>query len=118
MNRYKKFGPLKVLFFLLAATGFIILVGNIIMLLWNAILPELTGVKPITFWQSVGLFILSKILFGGWHRGMRTSHRNHRHEWKEKWQHMSEEDRAQFKARWRAKCGPKRTMNDELMDNG
>lgn len=115
MNRYTRFGPLKVLFFLLAATVFILVVGNVIMFLWNAILPDLTGVKTITFWQSVGLFILGKILFGGWHSGFRGAHRSHRQDWKEKWHQMSAEERAQFKARWRAKCGH-RGMTNEAND--
>lgn len=38
--------------------------GFVVMSLWNAILPGLTGVKTIGFWEAVGLFVLCKILFG------------------------------------------------------
>eukprot|EP01031_Cornospumella_fuschlensis_P021719 gene21719-26617_t len=34
------------------------------MMLWNNLLPEILGVRSITFWQAMGIFILSKILFG------------------------------------------------------
>jgi hypothetical protein len=39
------------------------------MSLWNCLLPEILGVKSITFWQAMGILILSKILFGGFHFG-------------------------------------------------
>ena len=105
MNHYKKFGPAKVIFFVIAAVGIVFMIGTVITFLWNAILPELTGVNKITFWQAVGLFILSKILFTSWHRQGRGGGWSRRASWKHKWQQMSEDERAQFKTRWREKCG-------------
>lgn len=35
------------------------------MWLWNWLIPELFGFKPIDFWQAVGLLALARILFGG-----------------------------------------------------
>ncbi len=46
-------------------TGLAILLGFIIMWLWNGLMPELFGLPPLTYWQGVGLFILLKILLGG-----------------------------------------------------
>ena len=60
-----RFKPLKILFFIIVFMAFIAAVATIVMLLWNAILPEVTGVKPLNFWQAAGLLILAKILFGG-----------------------------------------------------
>ena len=40
-------------------------VGAAVMLLWNALLPSLFGWSAITFWQAVGLLVLSRILIGG-----------------------------------------------------
>ncbi|MBP8082099.1 MAG: hypothetical protein KAZ87_02730 [Spirochaetes bacterium] len=40
------------------------LFGFIFMHLWNYVMPDLFGIKTISFFQSVGLVILSKILFG------------------------------------------------------
>ncbi|NND32307.1 MAG: hypothetical protein HKN76_06910 [Saprospiraceae bacterium] len=110
MNNYRKFAPVKVMFFIIAAVGIVFITGTVITYLWNAILPDLTGVNEITFWQAVGLFILSKILFSSWHR--RGSHGgwSRRARWKQKWEKMSFEERAQFKARWREKCSK---TNDE-----
>jgi len=33
--------------------------------LWNILLPEIIGVKAISYWQALGILVLSKILFGG-----------------------------------------------------
>ena len=40
------------------------LFGFVFMHLWNYVMPDLFGIKTISFFQSVGLVILSKILFG------------------------------------------------------
>ncbi len=36
-----------------------------IMLLWNWLLPSIFGFPLISFWQSLGLLLLSKLFFGG-----------------------------------------------------
>ena len=54
----------KPLLFLLVPIGIALMVW-VVMYLWNAILPEVVGVTPITYWQAFGILILSKILFGG-----------------------------------------------------
>ena len=46
-------------------TGLVILFGFIIMWLWNWLMPELFGLPVITYWQGLGICLLSKILFGG-----------------------------------------------------
>ena len=75
-----------------------------LMLLWNAILPAVLGVKAITYLQALGIFVLSKVLFGfnsGW--GGR------RHRWREKmeekWYNMTPDERENFKAEWKNRCG-------------
>jgi len=32
-------------------------------LLWNWLMPDIFGIKTITFWQALGVFLLSSILF-------------------------------------------------------
>jgi hypothetical protein len=71
MKHLRRKGGLKALIFLIvAATGI-----AVIMLLWNALLPELFGVKVINYWQTAGLLILSRLLFGG----LGQLHHNFRH---------------------------------------
>ncbi|MCG8328400.1 MAG: hypothetical protein MI974_11975 [Chitinophagales bacterium] len=101
----KGFHPGKIFFFIGMAILFVLVLGGVVMLLWNAILPDLVGVKPIQFWQAIGLLILSRILFGGFKFGPKgKKHYARRRQWKEKWMNMNEEERAAFKERWRKKC--------------
>ena len=44
---------------------FIFIGGEVVMQLWNWLLPPLFGWPTITFWQAVGILALSRILFGG-----------------------------------------------------
>jgi hypothetical protein len=37
----------------------------VVMYLWNLLLPEIIGIASINYWQSAGLIILSRLLFGG-----------------------------------------------------
>lgn len=41
-----------------------------VMLLWNALIPEIAGWTAIGFWQAAGLIVLCRLLFGGIGRGM------------------------------------------------
>ena len=41
-----------------------LLFGNLIMWLWNWLMPSLFGLRAIGFWEGLGLFLLAKILFG------------------------------------------------------
>jgi len=92
---------------LLIAIAAIAVFGFIVMSLWNAILPAVIGVKSVSFWQALGILVLSKILFGGFGRGGRWGHK--RREWrekmKEKWSAMTPEEREQFQSEWKNRCG-------------
>src|SRR5579871_5096139 len=39
--------------------------GWVVMSLWNWLAPAVFGLHAITYWQALGLLVLSKILFGG-----------------------------------------------------
>lgn len=38
-----------------------------IMILWNWLMPDIFGLKEISYWQSVGLVILCNLLVGSTH---------------------------------------------------
>lgn len=80
-------------------------VSAVVMLLWNAILPDLTGVGSLSFWQALGLLILCKILFGGFGKGChgRKKHGPSRH-FRNKWRNMNEEERQKLKEEWKKRC--------------
>ena len=53
----------------LALVGFVAAGGEIVMHLWNWLLPTLCGWQQINFWQSLGILALCRILFGRWGGG-------------------------------------------------
>jgi hypothetical protein len=48
----------------LIAVGVALLIGGPLWLLWNWLMPTIFGLPYITFWQAVGLNMLSAILLG------------------------------------------------------
>ena len=98
-------------FFVPVMIGGVFLFGAIVMWLWNALMPAVfTGLKPIDYWQALGILILAKILFGAGFRGKRRccGHRGgwgHKGMyWKQKWMNMSEEEKAKFEEEWKKRC--------------
>jgi len=92
--------PLAILgIFLFIAIG-----GEIVLQLWNWLLPPLFGWRQITFWQALGILVLCRILFGGWgsHGPGRSSFRR---SMKERCEHMAPEERERFRQRMRERFG-------------
>ncbi len=76
----------------------IAILSFVVMQLWNWILPEAAGWNTITFWQAMGLLVLSKILFSGWGRGgSKWKQYRWKSKMKEKWDNMSDEEKSKFK---------------------
>lgn len=118
MNTQHKKG--KFLIALLFIAG-LFLLPYIVMLLWNGILPEIIGVKTITYWQAVGIFILCKLLFGGFKGGGNHHHKKHqmmkkhfknccnnndnkssmKEALRDKFMNMSDEERENFRQKWK-----------------
>lgn len=87
---------------LLVLAGIAALVA-VLMLLWNAILPDVIGVTTITYWQALGILVMSKILFGGLGKGS-MKNRKGKAKFKQKFMHMSDEEKASFKSEWKSRC--------------
>lgn len=73
--------------------GFVFLMGWIVMLLWNAILVPAAHAGVLSFWQGVGLLILSRILVGGFRGGMGRRGKGPG----QKWMSMTPEEKMRFK---------------------
>lgn len=56
---------LKYIGFGILGIGFVALVIWLVMALWNWMIPELFNGPVINYWQTAGLFLLSKILLTG-----------------------------------------------------
>ena len=84
--------PLAILAMLL----FVAIGGDVVMRLWNWLLPPLFGWRQISFWQGLGLLALCRILFGGF--GFHGSGRsNFRRRIRERCEHMTPEERERFR---------------------
>ena len=92
--------PLAILGLLL----FIAIGGEVVLQLWNWLLPPLFGWRQITFWQALGLLALCRILFGGFgfHGSGRSKFRRRK---TERWESMTPEERERFRQGMGGRCG-------------
>jgi len=97
----------RAFFIPLAIAAGIFIFGGVVMLLWNWLLPAIFGFGTITFWQALGILVLSKILFSGFRGG--HSHYKHQKDGyyqREKWMHLTPEEREKMKTEWKNRCTP------------
>jgi hypothetical protein len=101
MNRNRIARVIKIALIGTLAIG---LFGFVVMSLWNWLMPALFGLRLIGFWQALGLLVLSKILFGGFHH-----HEGRDMHWRrrmlERWDQMTPEERERFRSDIRGGCG-------------
>ena len=80
------------------------------MLLWNGVLRRLLPVGAISYWQSAGLLILCKLLFGGFGFSGFV-YRGRRWQTTEKFMSMTAEEREHLKAEWQKRCQQRKQQN-------
>lgn len=102
-QQWRKKRPFFVIFMLFGLFA----VSAVVMLLWNLIIPEISTLKVISYWQAMGLFLLCRILFGGF-RFRRHHQRMNRHfdhaPFRNKFMEMTDEEKQQFKNKWKQRC--------------
>jgi hypothetical protein len=95
----------------LAIGGFLLFIaigGEVVLQLWNWLLPALFGWRQITFWQAIGILALCRILFGGFGgRGFSgsTVRRRMADRVAGRWEAMTPEERERFQQGIRGRCG-------------
>lgn len=89
---------LKVLKIVLLIVVGVSLLGFVVMHLWNWLMPALFSLRPVTFWQALGLLLLGKLLFGGFRPGRGGRFRG-------RWEQMSPEERERFRMGMRGRRG-------------
>jgi hypothetical protein len=73
---------------------FLFVGGEVVMHLWNWLLPPLFGWRALGFWQALGLLALCRILFGGLgHHGGPGPRRG----WEGRCRKMTPEEREKFR---------------------
>lgn len=88
----------------------------LLMWLWNWLVPPVFGWHTINFWQAVGIFVLSKILFGGFRGGGRAMHGRRR--MMERWEQMTPEEREKFRKGMQGCCGASRAQGEADVAHG
>jgi len=89
-----------VLLFIIIAPLAILFFGGIVMWLWNNALVPVLHISTVTFWQALGILVLSKILFGSFSGGRSNRHSNWKERMSKKWNNMTPEEKEKFKAKW------------------
>jgi hypothetical protein len=100
MGSYKAIKVLKIMLFVVIMAA---VLGLVVKSLWNVLIPPIFGWHTISFWQAVGLLLLSKILFGGFHRHSGRDHGRWKQRMKDRWEKMTPEERE--KIRMGMRCG-------------
>jgi hypothetical protein len=101
MSSFRAGKAVKVVLFIGAAAA---IAGFVVKGLWNALMPQIFGLHSVTFWQALGLLLLAKLLFGGFHRHACGGKRNlWKSRMRERWEQMTPEERDRFSQGMR--CG-------------
>jgi hypothetical protein len=89
-----------------AVLAFVGVLSFAVYALWNGVLTDVLAVKAITYWQALGLLVLSKILFGGFPGGRRRCGRGRRDRMLSKhWESLNPEQREQLREEMRHRFG-------------
>ena len=94
--------------FVAAPLGFAVFIaigGEVVMLLWNWLLPALFGLRQITFWEALGVLALCRILFGGFGLTGGGGRSHSRRRMAERWEQMTPEDREKLRQGMRSHGG-------------
>lgn len=81
----------------------VVVMGAVVMLLWNWLMPEIFGLPKLSFVQALGLLVLCKVLLGSF--GLNSHHHGHHHhhghckchdgqnKLRERWEQLTPEER-------------------------
>jgi hypothetical protein len=101
--------------FLFMGIAFLALFTYVVMLLWNWLVPELFNGPVVSYWQTLGILVLSKILFAGLGNG-----RKDRMTWKKdhSWRHdpFRSHWKKRFEEKMNERCGEDKSP-DKPQDN-
>jgi hypothetical protein len=104
----KKWWVGKIFLFAGVAALAVAVFGGLVMVLWNATVPDLFHGPAITFGQSIALMLLAHILLRGW-SPWRYGHGWRRERWKRHFESrlsaMTPEEREKYRAAWHSRCG-------------
>jgi hypothetical protein len=106
------------------AALYIAVFGTIVVALWNWLMPTLFGLPMINFAQGLGLFVLCRILTGGFRVGaaLGGGHWGEKREMLNNWKNMSPDERdrmkQEWKSDWRNRCNDRRPIGFNRPETG
>ena len=62
---------------LVGAAALGIVFGFIVQWLWNALMPGIFSLRPITYWEAVGIVVLARLIFGSFGGGQQEGPGKH-----------------------------------------
>jgi len=71
--------------------------GGVTMALWNSLMPAIFSLPAVSFWQALGLLVLSRLFFG--------SFGGRRRRWPRFAHSMTPEERERLREAMRGRCG-------------
>lgn len=80
----------------------------VVMWLWNWLIPVLFHGPEIDYLQSLGLMLLSRILFRGFIGGPKGMCHGGNHggeQWKSKWSNLTPQEKEKMRDLWKKRCG-------------
>jgi hypothetical protein len=89
-----------ILVFIIIAPLAILLFGSIVMFLWNNALVPVIHVSEVSFWQALGILVLSKILFSSFSGGRSRRYPTWKERISRKWNNMTPDEKEKFKQKW------------------
>jgi hypothetical protein len=94
----------KILKWVMIGAVFITVFGTVVMFLWNWLIPSIFNLREISFWEALGLLLLGKLLFGGFHgKGRSGNAMRWKQHYYNKFSSMTPEERERFKAKMKEK---------------
>jgi hypothetical protein len=91
----KKMGKFVFVFFAIILGAGLLLA--LLQFLWNALVTDIFGLRAISYWEALGLFVLSRMFFGrGFTKQKKGIRQRVEHE-----DAISEEDKEKLKSEWR-----------------
>lgn len=93
----------KIMKWTILGVVFVIAFGGIVMLLWNWLIPSIFGLREIGFWEALGLLVLGKVLFGGFHGKSKSGQMHWKQHYYNKFSSMTPEERERFKSKMKEK---------------
>lgn len=81
--------------FIVAAILTLTITGFFVCVLWNVLMPAIFGLHTITFWQALGLLVLSRALFGTYGNWGRRAMRRAR--FVRGWKDLADDEQERFR---------------------